>query len=144
MQGSQAYVSSREWPLPARALNLEVMAQDGEYVLWEQDGYSLRLWPCSSELNQDVAQAVQEVTGATPRLAGPVNSDGGSFLRRGIPATTLGTYDRQQRDRGFHSARDNLGRVVMARLPEAVEILSRFILASEQLSTNGKSKQDQS
>jgi hypothetical protein len=136
MQGSQAYVKAREWPLPARALNLEVMAQDGDYVLWEQDGYSLKLWPCSSEVNQDISQAVQQVTGSAPRLVGPVNSDGGSFLRLGIPASTLGTYDRQQKDRGFHSARDNLGRVVMERLPEAVDILSRFILCNDGMSIN--------
>ena len=127
MQGSQAYVRDREWPLPVRALNLEVMAQDGEYVLWEQDGYSLKLWPCSSEVNRDVAHAVQQVTGSAPRPVGPVNSDGGSFIRLGIPASTLGTYDRQQSDRGFHSAKDNLERVVMSRLPEGVEILSTLI-----------------
>jgi Zn-dependent M28 family amino/carboxypeptidase len=128
MQGSLAYVKSREWPLPARALNLEVMAQDGDYVLWEQDGFSLKLWPCSGEINRAVSQAVQQVTGAAPRFVGPVNSDGGSFLRRGIPAATLGTYDQEQVDRGFHSAKDNLDRVVMERLPDAVEILSRFII----------------
>lgn len=127
MQGSQAYVRSREWSLPTWALNLEVMAQDGEYVVWEQDGYSLKLWPCSSEVIQAISQAVQQTTGAAPRRAGPVNSDGGSFLRAGIPAATLGTYDRQQKDRGFHSARDNLERVSLPRLTEAVEILSAFI-----------------
>jgi hypothetical protein len=142
MQGSQAYVREREWPQPARALNLEVMAQDGDYVLWEQDGYSLKLWPCSSEVNRDISQAVQQVTGSAPRLVGPVNSDGGSFLRHGIPASTLGTYDRQQKDRGFHSARDNLDRVVMERLPEAVEILSGFILISDGLSKDGQENQD--
>jgi Peptidase family M28 len=131
MQGSQAYVKSRDWPLPARALNLEVMAQDGDYVLWEQDGFSLRLWPCDPEVNQDISQAVQQVTGVAPQPVGPVNSDGGSFLRCGLPASTIGTYDSQQKDRGFHSARDNLERVVMERLPEAVEILSRFILISD-------------
>lgn len=127
MQGSLAYVKSRDWPLPAWALNLEVMAQDGHYVLWEQDGFSLKLWPCSSDINQAVAQAVEGVTGEAPLQVGPLNSDGGSFLRQGIPASTLGTYDRQQRDRGFHSAKDNLERVVMERLPEAVEILSTFV-----------------
>jgi hypothetical protein len=142
MQGSQAYVREREWPQPARALNLEVMAQDGDYVLWEQDGYSLKLWPCSSEVNRDISQAVQQVTGSAPRLVGPVNSDGGSFLRHGIPASTLGTYDRQQKDRGFHSARDNLDRVVMERLPEAVKILSGFILISDGLSKDGQENQD--
>jgi hypothetical protein len=132
MQGSLAYVRSREWPLPARALNLEVMAQDGPYVLWEQDGFSLRLWPCAGDLNQAIADAVKKVTGAAPLRVGPLNSDGGSFLRRGIPATTLGTYDQRQRDRGFHSPKDNLERVVLPRLPEAVEILSIFITDFDQ------------
>jgi hypothetical protein len=132
MQGSLAYVRSREWPLPARALNLEVMAQDGPYVLWEQDGFSRRLWPCAGDLNQAIADAVKKVTGAAPLRVGPLNSDGGSFLRRGIPATTLGTYDQRQRDRGFHSPKDNLERVVLPRLPEAVEILSIFITDFDQ------------
>jgi Peptidase family M28 len=138
MQGSRAYVRSREWSLPARALNLEVMGQDGEYVHWEQDGYSLKLWPCDRKVNQDISQAVQQVTGSAPRPVGPLNSDGGSFLRSGIPASTIGTYDRQQKDRGFHSASDNLERIVMERLPEAVEILSRFILISDSSSADGK------
>ena len=142
MQGSQAYMKSRGWTMPARALNLEVMAQDGEYVLWEQDGYSLKLWPCSSEVNQDISQAVKQVTGTSPRLVGPVNSDGGSFLRSGIPASTLGSYDRQQKDRGFHSAKDNLGRVVIERLPEAVEILSSFILLNEGLGNKGQDRHE--
>jgi hypothetical protein len=133
MQGSLAYVRQRAWPLPASALNLEVMAQDGEYVLWEQDGLSLRLWPCSEEINQAAAAAVQAVTGAAPRRVGPVNSDGGSFLRAGIPASTLGTYDKALVDRGFHGPADHLGRVVMARLPEAAEILAQFILHFEKL-----------
>jgi hypothetical protein len=141
MQGSLAYVRQREWPLPARALNLEVMAQDGEYVLWEQDGISLKLWPCSTEINQRLADAIQTVTGAAPRFAGPVNSDGGSFLRSAIPATTLGTYDKTLVDRGFHGPADNLERVVLSRLPEAVEILAQFIQRYEEI-TDGFKQHD--
>ena len=37
----------RDWPLPAIALNLEVMAQDGGYVYWEQDGNAFGLMPTS-------------------------------------------------------------------------------------------------
>lgn len=124
MQGSRAYIDSREWPLPAAALNLEVMAQNGEYVIWEQDGTSLKLVPVSARLNQAVSAAVEEVTGAPPRPVGPINSDGYSFLRRRIPSTTLGTYDRRWVDRGFHHATDNLDRVVIDRLPQGVEILA--------------------
>lgn len=127
MQGSRAYARSRVWPVPAVAVNLEVMAQDGEYVYWEKDGSSLKLVPCSPDLGAALADTVAQVTGQPARPAGPVNSDGGSFLQVGIPATTLGTYDSVWRDRGFHRPTDNLGRVVLDRLPEGVEILARFI-----------------
>ena len=128
MQGSRAYTAGRDWPLPTLAVNLEVMAQDGSYVYWEQDGTSLKLVPTSPQVNQVLAETVADVTGSKAMPAGPVNSDGYSFLRVGIPATTLGTYDTKWIDRGFHSPADNLERVVMARLSEAVEILSRLAI----------------
>jgi hypothetical protein len=127
MQGSHAYTAGRDWSLPTLAVNLEVMAQDGSYVYWEQDGTSLKLVPTSPQLNQTLAETVAEVCGAPAIPAGPVNSDGYSFLRVGVPAATLGTYDTKWVDRGFHSPADNLGRVVMERLPEAVEILARLV-----------------
>ena len=131
MQGSRAYVKHRQWDLPIQALNLEVLAQDGDYVYWEQDGNALKLVPCAAALNQAVAASVAAVTGAPAKPAGPLNSDGYSFLRYGIPATTLGTYDRKWVDRGFHGATDNLERVVMARLPEGVEILENFLISQD-------------
>ncbi len=132
MQGSRAYALGRTWPLPAMALNLEVMAQDGPYVYWEQDGTSLKLVPTSPEVNQRLARAIQDVTGVPPQPVGPVNSDGYSFLRAGVPTAVLGTYDTELKDRGFHLPSDNLERVVMARLPEGVDILSRFIATYDQ------------
>lgn len=132
MQGSRAYARSRSWPLPVAALNLEVMAQDGAYVLWEQDGTALQLTPTHAGLNELVAQAVQAIAGQAPRRVGPVNSDAGSFLAAGVPAATLGTYDTRWVDTGFHRPTDNLGRVVLARLPEGVEILRRLIERVDQ------------
>lgn len=127
MQGSRAYTSGRDWPLPALALNLEVMAQDGDYVFWEWEGTSMVLVPTSSQINQTISEVIEQVSGTPAKPAGPVNSDGYSFLRLGVPATTIGTYDRRLKDRGFHGPEDNLDRVVMQRLPETVEILARFI-----------------
>lgn len=127
MQGSRAYTLDRDWLLPAVALNLEVMGQNGDYVVWGMDGNSLKLVPTSTQVNQAIIAAVEETTGLPARLVGPVNSDGYSFLRIGIPASTIGTYDKLMKDRGFHLPSDNLERVVMARLPEAVEILVHFI-----------------
>lgn len=132
MQGSRAYTRGRDWPLPVIALNLEVMAQNGEYVYWEQDGTSMQLTSTASEVNQRICAAVAEVAGKPALPGGPINSDGFSFLRMGIPTAVLGTYDKTLQDRGFHQPSDNLGRVVMERLPEGVEILKKFILTYDQ------------
>jgi hypothetical protein len=127
MQGSRAYALGREWKFPAAALNLEIMAQDGDYVFWEQDGMSLKLFPTDTRLNQAVSEAVAKVTGKPAQPAGPINSDGYSFIRANIPVTTLGTYDSKLQERGFHLPSDNLSRVKMAKLLEGVEILEQFI-----------------
>jgi hypothetical protein len=132
MQGSRAYVRDRDWPLPAIALNLEVMAQDGGYVYWEQDGTSFGLTPTSHQVSQAIADAVKQVTGQPAQPAGPVNSDGFSFILASIPTGVLGTFDKRLKETGFHRPSDNLERVVMARLPEGVEILSRFIQKYDQ------------
>ena len=127
MQGSHAYAQERNWPLPAIALNLEIMGQNGDYIYWEEEGSSLKLIPTSTKINQQISQSIQEITGKPAQPAGPVNSDGYSFLRAGIPATTIGTYDQVLNVRGFHGPDDHLGRVVMTRLPQAVDILSDFL-----------------
>jgi len=132
MQGSRAYVRDRDWPLPAIALNLEVMAQDGGYVYWEQDGTSFGLTPTSHQVSQAIADAVKQATGRLAQPAGPVNSDGFSFISAGVPTGVLGTFDSHLKETGFHRPTDNLGRVVMSRLPEGVEILSHFIRKDER------------
>lgn len=133
LQGSRFYVRSRSWPRPMVALNLEIMGQNGEYVLWEQDGYSLRLERIPPALNRLVERSVCAITGQPPQRVGPVNSDGGQFLLAGLPATTLGTYHRQWRDRGLHSALDNLGRIEIPRLDEGIAILDHFIHHCDQI-----------
>ena len=132
MQGSRAFVRDRDWPLPAIALNLEVMAQDGGYLYWEQDGTAFGLTPTTPEVSAAIAEAVKQVIGQPARPAGPVNSDGFSFISAGIPTGVLGTFDSRLREAGFHRPTDNLGRVVMSRLPEGVEILGRFLQNYDQ------------
>jgi hypothetical protein len=127
MQGSHAYVKSRAWPLPTAVVNLELLGQNGGYVLWERDGTGFRWLPTSPEVNTSLAAAVQEIAGETPQPAGPINSDGASFLARDIPTAVLGTRDQVLGLGGMHRPSDNLERIDMARLPEAVDILARFI-----------------
>jgi hypothetical protein len=127
MQGSRAYVKSRDWPLPTAVLNLEIMAQNGTYIYWEKDGNVFRLLSTASPLNELFSTAVEQISGAPAQSAGPVNSDGASFLFAGIPATTVGTLDVHLGETGFHRPTDSLERVVMERLPEGVEILGALL-----------------
>jgi len=127
MQGSRAYVRSRTWSLPAAALNMEIMAQDGDFIYWQEDGNFFHLSPTNERLNQAVVAAVKQVTGCDAQPAGPVNSDGGSFLRAGIPSTTMGTLDTRLGVTGFHQPTDNLARVVLERLPQTVKVLETFL-----------------
>jgi acetylornithine deacetylase/succinyl-diaminopimelate desuccinylase-like protein len=124
LQGSRAYVTDRDWPLPAIAVNLELMAQDGDYVIWEHESNTLRRLPTNPELNQAVAAAVADVTGDPPRFIRSLMSDGFSFVSAGIPTTVLGTYHSQMEGGGLHRPTDNLDRVVPARLGKGVAVLA--------------------
>ena len=127
LQGSRAYVRSRDWRLPVTAVNLELLGQDGGYVYWERDAMGFRAIPTAAGVNTALAAAVQEVTGQLPQPAGSINSDGASFLAQGIPTAVLGTCDQELGLGGLHRPSDTLGRVITARLPEAVEIFARFV-----------------
>jgi hypothetical protein len=126
-QGSRAYVNSRTFDIPCSVLNLEVMAQDGEYVVWEQDGSVFKLMPTTWGTCCAVRDAVLEVSGSPACNGGPITSDGASFLKAGLPTSILGTYDRRLKDTGFHRPSDNLARVKYDRLDEGVRILEKFI-----------------
>jgi hypothetical protein len=132
LQGSRAYARGRDFPLPSAALNLEAMAQDGDYVFWERDGSIFKLVPTSEQVNGLLREVVWEVTGAEPVPGGPVISDGASFLTRGVPTGVLGTYHSVMRDSGFHRPSDNLARVDTSRLPQGVELLAHFLHKYDQ------------
>jgi hypothetical protein len=130
MQGSRAYARDRDWPLPAIALNLEVMAQDGGYVYWEQDGNAFGLTPTCPQVNVAVAEVVKR-SRVNRQTGRPGQQRWFSFISP-IPTGVLGTFDKHLKETGFHRPSDNLQRVVMSRLPEGVEILSRFIQKYDQ------------
>jgi acetylornithine deacetylase/succinyl-diaminopimelate desuccinylase-like protein len=127
MQGSRTYVRLRAWPLPTMVVNLELMAQDGPYVIWQRDGTALRQILITPALSAALAQVVADVTGPPPQGADLINSDAVSFLAAGIPATVLGSSDKRLGLGGLHRPADNLSRVIVERLPEGVAILAEFI-----------------
>lgn len=133
MQGALAYVQHaydpgrRDRPLPMVAVNLEVVGQDGGYLLWERDGTAMLQMPVDAALSQALARAIEAVAGDPPMQAGLINSDAFAFLRAGIPATTLGGYDADLGERGFHSDLDNPSRIDRQRLVETIAILSHLM-----------------
>jgi len=127
MQGSRAYVRSREWSHPVGVVNLELMGQNGRYVYWEKDGDAFRLKPTDSRLVTIFQKAVAESTGEAPYPVGPVNSDGSSFLFAGIPTIVIGSLDKIYKADGLHRPSDNLSRVQIDRLPQVVDLLKMFI-----------------
>ena len=140
MQGALAYVDDMQAQDPASAqastctINLEVLGQNGGYLLWERDGTAMVSLPNDAALNSALARAVEAVTGEPPTWAPQLNSDAFAFLRAGIPAATLGSYDRDLGGRGLHSALDSASRVDPARLVQAAEVLCHLL---EKLDTAG-------
>ncbi len=127
MQGSRAYVRARAWPLPTRVVNLELLGQDGPYLLWRQDGDAFHRVETPAEVRAWVTSAVSRVVGTAPREEGQINSDAFSFLREGVPAVTLGTADKRWGTRGLHRPTDSPARVRVERLSEHVNILWALI-----------------
>jgi Peptidase family M28 len=133
MQGSRAYVRGRGWPLPTRVVNLELLGQNGPYVIWRAEGNVLTSVATDAGLNQAIAEEVQAVTGQPAALVGGINSDGYRFIQAGLPTCVLGTYDRTLGGGGLHRPTDNTGRVAADRLPEGVAILERWVRGAEAL-----------
>jgi hypothetical protein len=128
MQGARAYVRDRQaWPLPTCALNLEVVGQNGGYLVWQEDGTAMLRLPVDTDLSRALQMAVKAETGERPVLAPSISSDAFAFLQRGIPTATLGSFDPELGERGLHSRLDAPSRLDPARLGQTVAVLSRFL-----------------
>ena len=88
-------------------------------------------WKCETQgievASFSLARAVEAVTGEPPIWSPHLNSDAFAFLRAGIPAATLGGYDRDLGQRGLHSALDTASRVDPVRLVEAADLLCHLL-----------------
>jgi Zn-dependent M28 family amino/carboxypeptidase len=83
--------------------------------------------PADPDLNAALERAVAAVSGEPPRRAPLTNSDAFAFLRRDIPAATLGSFDGRLGERGFHSALDDPGRIDPDRLVETERVLEHML-----------------
>jgi hypothetical protein len=133
MQGALAYVGKREaWPLPTQVVNLEIVGQDGGYLLWAEDGTAMVTLEADVEVNMALARAVEAETGKRPTFAERINSDAVAFLRRGIPAATMGSLDRELGEGELHGPLDRPERVKPGRLVETADIVVRFLRDVEE------------
>jgi hypothetical protein len=124
VQGSRAYVAGRDWPLPTAAINLELMGQNGPYIIWEKIGSSFRVFPSTPAINHALSQAILDKTGkAVEMIPGPAGTDSYAFLLAGIAATSVGSTDLVLADSALHRPTDNRSRVHLERLQESVEII---------------------
>jgi hypothetical protein len=89
----------------------------------------------TTDLPQPSLEAATEAVPFLPCLSTP-RPNGSAALERtvqawlegeGIPATTLGSLDREPGGRGFHSALDHPDRFDAARLAETVDVLTHFL-----------------
>ncbi len=127
MQGALAYVRDRNHAPPTCAINLELIGQNGPWVLWQRDGTSMLPLPTDTLLNERLTRAIVRVAGRPAHILPTINSDSLAFLQRGIPATTLGSLDAQLGMGGLHSHLDTLSRVQPDRLNEAIGILTELL-----------------
>ncbi|MEJ2210882.1 MAG: M20/M25/M40 family metallo-hydrolase, partial [Anaerolineae bacterium] len=128
MQGALAYVRDRvDWPLPVQVVNLEIVGQNGSYRLWVEDGTAMRTLEADVALNLALARAVEAETGRRPTFAESINSDAFAFLRRGLPAATLGGLDLELGEAHLHGPLDHPGRIDPARLSQTADVLARFL-----------------
>lgn len=128
-QGALAYVRDREdWPLPVQVVNLEIVGQNGDYLLWVEDGTAMLTLDAEVDLNLALARTVEAEAGQWPSFEEKINSDAFAFLRRGIPAATLGRFDRELGKDDLHGPLDRPERIDPARLSETTDILARFLV----------------
>lgn len=132
MQGARAWVRSRQWALPARAVNLEAVGQDGGYFTWDADGTVMARVPTDTALTAALSHACLQVTGRPLTAVPEVNSDALAFLEAGIPAAGMGSMDTTIGAGGLHGPLDAPTRVYAERLSESVTILETLLAAIDR------------
>lgn len=128
VQGSRAYARDRDFSYPTTAINLDLMGQNGDYVVWEQIGSSLQAFPADADLNTLVKQIIADEIKAEVHVhSGPIGTDSLPFLAKGLSATTIGSLDKQVGFDGLHSPQDNLKRIAFEKLPEGAAFLHTLL-----------------
>ncbi|MEW6527533.1 MAG: M20/M25/M40 family metallo-hydrolase [Spirochaetota bacterium] len=130
LQGANYYVKSllsRKRTQELSVINLELVGEPGNMVYWHKAGVMLSFYRADSNLIEKLAKAYILVTkkniGTLPKLT----DDSIMFMRKGIPAITVGFANEKDGVSGLHSPKDNLQRVSMDNIQTMIKTLSNVI-----------------
>jgi acetylornithine deacetylase/succinyl-diaminopimelate desuccinylase-like protein len=108
-------------------INLELVGEPGNMVYWQKAGVMLKFYSADSNLIEKIEKAYHAVTkksiGTLPRLT----DDSIMFMRKGIPAITVGFANEKYGVSGLHSPKDNLQRVSMDNIHIMIKTLRNVI-----------------
>ena len=128
VQGSRAYVRQRDFPYSTYALNLELMGQNGDYVIWEKIGDPFGSFPTDHNLNRTLELLVEEHNDSKLVFhSGPVGTDTLPFIQAGIPSTSFASLDTKLGFSGLHRPIDNFDRVAFHKLTNTSRILMTLL-----------------
>lgn len=128
IQGSRAYVLDRSFPYPTYAINLELIGQNGDFLIWKKIGSAFESFDSDEALNVLLKSTTEEISGTPVKFSpGPAGTDSLPFLKAGIPATSLSSLDQIHGLSGLHTPADNLTRISHEKLVETSVILQNLL-----------------
>lgn len=134
LQGAHQYV--REFinidhdkeKIPRYCVNLELAGQKGNLFYARKVGIFLKFYAVSPELVSRIESSWHSVTGRTVDTEKSISDDSQRFMAAGIPSITIGHNGVPGMGMGgFHSEKDNMGRVDPDNLALMVKVLEKFI-----------------
>jgi len=134
LQGAHHYVRefikndrSKE-KIPRYFVNLELAGQNGNLFYARKVGIFLKFYAASPELVSRIESSWQSVTGRTVDTEKAITDDSQRFMAAGIPSITIGHNGVPGMGLGgFHSGKDNMGRVNPENLALMVKVLEKFV-----------------
>ena len=134
LQGAHQYVKEfinidrRKEKIPRYCVNLELAGQKGNLFYARKVGIFLKFYAASPELVSRIESSWHSVTGRTVDTDKASTDDSQRFMAAGIPSITIGYNGVPGMGMGgFHSEKDNMGRVNPDNLALMVKVLEKFI-----------------